>query len=165
MSETKKLTEDELIDMSVRLRKATRGNWMPSPATSVLGSGVVSAPTGRVVAMGVASDDDAEFIAHAHTDIERLLHHIAAMEAEQRAGASRTASDAFRVGVANMNFNERQTQRIQELEVLINEAEAALSPLANREALSEEKCNRAANAVFNIQKYRADHYFTPKDKS
>lgn len=45
-----------------------------------------------------------------------LLDHIAAMEAEQRAGASRTASDAFEVGHANANFIERQTLRIQELE-------------------------------------------------
>jgi hypothetical protein len=44
-----------------------------------------------------------------------LLDHIAAMEAEQRASASRTASDAFEVGHANATFIEQITQRNQDL--------------------------------------------------
>lgn len=130
MSDLRKLSKDELAEITLRLLKATEGNWMPSPATSVLGSGVVSAPQGRVVAMGVASDDDAEFIASAHADVEHLLDHITAMEAEQRAAASCAAGDAFEVGHANATFIEQQTARIQLLEGLLKRT---LQPLGDAE--------------------------------
>lgn len=83
-----------------------------------------------------------------------LLDHIAAMEAEQRAGTSRTASDAFEVGHANATFIERQTERMREMEELLNAAETALQPFANCESLSQYKCDQALRAMWDIKRFK-----------
>lgn len=72
-------------------------------------------------------------------DVSSLLDHITAMEAEQRAGASRTASDAFEVGHANATFIEQQTWRIQALEhdnQLLNKIDDAVNAQAHDWGLS-----------------------------
>lgn len=48
---------------------------------------------------------------------DMLLDHIAAMEVENQRWGNRAAKDAFEVGHANATFIERQTERIQELEL------------------------------------------------
>lgn len=55
------------------LKKITPGKWMAPGHTGVLGSGVVAAPAGTVVALGCGSDADAEFIAAAPARMEKLL--------------------------------------------------------------------------------------------
>lgn len=56
------------------------------------------------------------------THVRLLLGHIAAMEAEQQAVASRTASDDYELGMAMGDFVNNQTQRIQMLEGLLKRA-------------------------------------------
>lgn len=62
-----------ITEIKARLANRTGGKWIAPPSTSVLGAGVVSAPTGRVIALKCQTDEDAEFIANAPDDIEWLL--------------------------------------------------------------------------------------------
>lgn len=114
-----KLTEQELAAIEARLKASTEGMWMLSPATGVLGSGVVSAPFGRVVALGVASDADAEFIAKAHWDVDALLVHIRAQDAEQVVALRDAIESVVSADALGQDYEAlamKQSNRIQDLE-------------------------------------------------
>lgn len=70
----------DINQIKARLAFITPGTWMSPPRTSVLGRGVTAAPMGMIIAMGVSSDADAEFIAHAPKDIADLIDRVFDLE-------------------------------------------------------------------------------------
>lgn len=73
---------NRIDEIKARRNAATDGNWIAPGRTGVLGAGVVSAPTGRVIAIGCGSDADAEFIANAPADVDWLLAEIERLQAQ-----------------------------------------------------------------------------------
>jgi hypothetical protein len=65
-----------LDEIKARLAGITPGNWIAPGSTGVLGSGVVSSPSGRVIVMSCPNPVDAEFIASAPIDIAWLITEI-----------------------------------------------------------------------------------------
>lgn len=82
---TMPLSEDEIAAITEREAKATAGEWhvMPEPHPEDGPAWYIRGPAGpqSVVACDIGDEANARFIAHARTDISRLLHDWRAQKA------------------------------------------------------------------------------------
>lgn len=123
------MTEDELRLAKLRLDKASPGPWKASNA-STRKDPVVWMPDGEDST--ILTKENAEFIAHARMDVERLLEYVVTSQAQYAALHEDLARAEYAAAIA-----QEETERWKG--IAHNEAAASMKVLRPRGRLPEDE--------------------------